>query len=146
MWDSVTRRLQDEVYGVLRLLDPLVVFDWAAGGIADLRAALRAVLNERAVERSALCGNSLGALVALDFARHHPDRVESVVASGAPGLEPELNLGIRVPRRATPGARRPARGKAVPRPRMRHRRHGPADHPPAVGAAPCGQGLPRPQG
>jgi pimeloyl-ACP methyl ester carboxylesterase len=100
MWDPVSSRLQDEVFGVLRLLDPLAVFDWAAGGIGDLRAALRAVLDKRAVERSTLCGNSLGGLVALDFARHHPDRVESVVASGAPGLEPELNLGVGTPRRA----------------------------------------------
>jgi 2-hydroxy-6-oxonona-2,4-dienedioate hydrolase len=101
IWDATSRRLQEEGFGVLRLLDPLAVFDWAARGLHDLRVGLRALLDERAVDRSTLCGNSLGGLVALDFARHHPDRVEALVVSGAPGLEPEVNLGLGTPRRAT---------------------------------------------
>jgi 2-hydroxy-6-oxonona-2,4-dienedioate hydrolase len=101
IWDAANRRLREEGFGVLRLLDPLAVFDWGAGRIEDLRAALRAVLDAGSVERGTLCGNSLGGLVALDFARHHPDRVASLVVSGAPGLEPEMNLMSGMPRRAT---------------------------------------------
>jgi pimeloyl-ACP methyl ester carboxylesterase len=101
IWDAANRRLREEGFGVLRLLDPLAVFDWGADRIDALRAALRAVLDARSVERSTLCGNSLGGLVALDFARHHPDRVESLVVSGAPGLEPDVTLGFGVPRRPT---------------------------------------------
>ena len=101
LWSFVSSRLREEEFGVVRLLDPLAVFDWETCGIEDLRAALRAVLDARSVERSTLCGNSLGGLVALDFARHHPDRVESLVVSGAPGLEPEIDLGLGSPRRVT---------------------------------------------
>jgi 2-hydroxy-6-oxonona-2,4-dienedioate hydrolase len=100
MWDPTSTRLRDEGFGVLRLLDPLAVFDWSAGGLDELRVGVRAVLDAHSVERATLCGNSLGGLVALDFARHHGDRVELLVVSGAPGLEPEVNLEIGTPRRA----------------------------------------------
>ena len=98
LWESTSARLRAEGFGVIRLLDPLAVLDWRSGGIEDLRPALCAVLDEHAVERCTLCGNSLGGLVALDFARHYPQRVDSLVVSGAPGLEPEINLGIGTPR------------------------------------------------
>ena len=98
IWDPTTARLQAEAFGVIRLLDPFASVD-EAGSIADLRTGLRDVLDELSVERCTLAGNSLGGLVALDFARHYPDRVHSVVVSGAPGLEPDINLGVRVPRR-----------------------------------------------
>src|SRR5438309_10015799 len=46
-----------------------------------------------------LSGNSLGALVALDFASTSPRRTAAIVVSGAPGLSPDANLGTRAPRR-----------------------------------------------
>jgi pimeloyl-ACP methyl ester carboxylesterase len=98
IWESTNARLRAEEYSVIRLLDPVVAFDWRSGGIEDLRPTLCAVLDQHAVERCTLCGNSLGGLVALDFARHYPERVDSLVVSGAPGLEPEINLGIGTPR------------------------------------------------
>jgi len=98
MWESTSARLRAEGFGVIRLRDPLAVLDWGSGGIEDLRPTLCAVLDQHAVERCTLCGNSLGGLVALDFARHYPQRVDSLVVSGAPGLEPEINLGIGTPR------------------------------------------------
>ena len=101
IWESTSARLRAEGFGVIRLLDPLAILDWGSGGIQDLRPTLCAVLDEHAVERCTLCGNSLGGLVALDFARHYPQRVDSLVVSGAPGLEPQINLGIGTPRQVS---------------------------------------------
>jgi len=57
-----------------------------------LRSVLIGVLDQYGIQRAVLLGNSLGALVALDAACHHPGRVESLVISGCPGLG---NSGLR---------------------------------------------------
>ena len=101
IWDSTSARLRAEGFGVIRLLDPLAAHDWGPGRIEQLRSNLCAALDEHAVERCTLCGNSLGGLVALDFARHYPERADALVVSGAPGLEPEINLGIGTPRQVS---------------------------------------------
>jgi len=46
---------------------------------------LDGLLNELKIERASLIGNSFGGWVAADFALKHPDRVERLVLSDAPG-------------------------------------------------------------
>ena len=111
IWEPTAARLRAHGFGVIRLLDPLVQYDWASGGIEELRAALRVILDQHGVERAMLCGNSLGALMALDFARAYPGRVEGVVVSGAPGLEPERSTA---PEAGHPGHAAPHVAPAPP--------------------------------
>jgi pimeloyl-ACP methyl ester carboxylesterase len=40
------------------------------------------------------CGNSLGALIALDIAARHPGRTAAAVISGCPGLSPDPSFGL----------------------------------------------------
>lgn len=63
--------------------------------IAGLRGMLEQLVTELGCREAVVCGNSLGGLVALDFACHHRDRVRSIVVSGAPGLG-STQLGIAV--------------------------------------------------
>src|SRR5207302_8514081 len=102
MWESTSARLRAEGFGVIRLRDPLAVLDRGSGGIEHLRPTLCAVLDQHAVERCTLCGNSLAGLVAQDFARHYPQRVDSWVLIGAPALGPEITLGTRTHRHVSP--------------------------------------------
>ncbi len=97
MWDETWTCLLWQGFGVVRLVDPLAAVAETAAGIAALRAALQQLLDGLELGRYTLCGNSLGALVALDFAAHRPEAVESIVLSGAPGLTPDADLGVGVP-------------------------------------------------
>ncbi|SMH53810.1 alpha/beta fold hydrolase [Azospirillum agricola] len=54
----------------------------ALGGIAELADWLPALLDAAGVSKAALVGHSMGALVALDAAARHADRVEAVALLG----------------------------------------------------------------
>lgn len=58
--------------------------------IDDICAGALAMLEDLAIEEVLVCGNSLGALLALDFASKHPDRTAGMVLSGCPGLEENM--------------------------------------------------------
>lgn len=101
IWDDTWTCLRRNRFSVLRLLDAFAVSDRASESIEAARATVKALLDRVAPARYVLCGNSLGGLIALDFVRHHPDRVEALVVSGAPGLRPEADLGLGTPRQVT---------------------------------------------
>jgi pimeloyl-ACP methyl ester carboxylesterase len=98
MWDETCAHLAQHGWGVVRVRDALAARPETAAGIEALREALQAVLERLELRRVNLCGNSLGALVALDFTTHHPERVASAVLSGVPGLSPDVNIGTGLPR------------------------------------------------
>jgi len=101
LWDATWRRLVKRGVDAIRLLDPLAALAETAGDPAAFRSALEhLVCVELRLERTLLCGNSMGALLALDFARSHPERVGALVLSGAPGLE-EGDIGLGPPRAVT---------------------------------------------
>ncbi len=95
IWKPASDHLSAIGYSVLKLSDPFAVLDTKTASIDLLRQMLIGVLDEHEISRAVLCGNSLGGLVALDTARHRPDRVEAVVISGCPGLGEMANLGLR---------------------------------------------------
>src|SRR5438477_122692 len=101
IWDDTWRRLRAEGLSALRLRDPLATLDAAREPVAESRRVLECLLDDLGVTGSIVCGNSPGALLALDLARLRPGHVRAVVLSGAPGLEDGVNLGIGTPRAAT---------------------------------------------
>jgi 2-hydroxy-6-oxonona-2,4-dienedioate hydrolase len=95
IWKPVWDRLSAMGYSVLQVVEPFAALDTKIASIDVLRQMLIGALDEREIARAVVCGNSLGGLVALDTARHHPDRVQAVAISGCPGLGETANLGLR---------------------------------------------------
>jgi 2-hydroxy-6-oxonona-2,4-dienedioate hydrolase len=90
-WDCLVAR----GFSVAKLIEPLAALDTDSTSIDSLRAVTVGVLNEYDIREAVVCGNSLGGLVALDVASHHPERIQSLVISGCPGLGVEAGLGLR---------------------------------------------------
>jgi 2-hydroxy-6-oxonona-2,4-dienedioate hydrolase len=94
IWKPTRDFLIAEGFSVATISEPFAALDIStaaptAAPTADmgaLRSVLTGVLDQYGIHRAVLLGNSMGALVALDAACHHPNRVESLVISGCPGL------------------------------------------------------------
>jgi 2-hydroxy-6-oxonona-2,4-dienedioate hydrolase len=95
IWKPAWDHLAAIGYSVLQLAEPFAAVDIEAASIEGLRRMLIDTLDEHGISRAVLCGNSLGSLVALDAARHYPDRVKAIVISGCPGLGEIPKLGLR---------------------------------------------------
>jgi len=54
--------------------------------IGDLTSLIESTINRTGLEQFVLCGNSLGGLIAIDFALRHPNRVLGLVLAGSAGL------------------------------------------------------------
>lgn len=60
--------------------------DNPTSSITDLSNGAVELLDELSIGRILVCGNSLGALIGLEFASKHEDRVAGALISGCPGL------------------------------------------------------------
>ena len=102
IWAKAWPRLERAGYDIIRIGRPFALLPSdVAGSIEALGDCVRDLLDDLAIERAVICGNSIGALVALDVAARHPERVHRLVVSGAPGLERGPRAGIGTPRRPT---------------------------------------------
>lgn len=64
--------------------------------IRELQEVVAELLEGLRLERFVLCGNSLGGLIAIDYALQHPDRVQGLVLAGSAGLyERSLTQGVK---------------------------------------------------
>jgi len=95
IWTPAMNHLAALGYSILQIVEPFAALDTKTASIDVLRRMLIDALDEHGIERAVLCGNSLGALVALDITARHPDRVKALVISGCPGLGETPNLGLR---------------------------------------------------
>jgi pimeloyl-ACP methyl ester carboxylesterase len=90
IWDRTRTCLLAQGYQVRTVPDPLALLDLGSPLsdtlITDLRGYVSRYFDQGHIDKAVLCGNSLGALAAMDFAFHFPDRVDALVISGAPGL------------------------------------------------------------
>jgi 2-hydroxy-6-oxonona-2,4-dienedioate hydrolase len=91
IWKPTRDLLIADGFSVATISEPFAGLDTSTAApttapVDALRAVLTAVLDQYGIHRAILLGNSMGALVALDAAYHHPNRVESLVISGCPGL------------------------------------------------------------
>ena len=82
-------------FSVAKLTEPFAALDTESTSIDSLRSVVTCVLDEYEIREAVVCGNSLGGLVALDAACHHPGRIKSLVISGCPGLGDDAGLGLR---------------------------------------------------
>lgn len=73
--------------------------DYSLGGFAEW---LRTLLDALGIARATVIGQSLGGAIAMQFAYQYRQRCERLVLIGSCGLEPELNLALRV--LSAPGA------------------------------------------
>lgn len=73
--------------------------DYSLGGFA---VWLRDFMDALGIARATVIGQSLGGAIAMQFAYQHRQRCERLVLIGSAGLEPELNLALRV--LSAPGA------------------------------------------
>jgi len=73
-----------------------------AKGLDNYPAQIRAVLDERRVDRAIICGVSFGGIVAVKFAAAEPDRTRALVLASTPGPQWHLRrrhqIYVRAPR------------------------------------------------
>ncbi|MEN9659389.1 MAG: hypothetical protein RL571_2854 [Pseudomonadota bacterium] len=83
VWDAVASRCLEEGFSTITFDDPIpVIF---GNHFRQATKLLDMVLKE-CEEKPFLIGNSLGALISLDYALQNPTRIQGLVMSGAPGL------------------------------------------------------------
>lgn len=89
MWQQVMTHI--EAYGHLRLIGvDLLGFgespkpDYAAYTVQDHAKALAVTLRKRGIRRCAIVGHSLGSLVAIEFAKQHPGKVDFLILGSPP--------------------------------------------------------------
>jgi pimeloyl-ACP methyl ester carboxylesterase len=101
IWDRTRTCLLAQGYQVRTVPDPLALLDLGSPLsdtlITDLRGYVSRYFDQGHIDKAVLCGNSLGALAALDFAFHFPKRVKALVISGAPGLPSPQNATANSP-------------------------------------------------
>lgn len=101
IWEHTRRCLSSQGYRVLTVPDPFALLDLGFAPIARLRSHIHEWFDQFKISGAVLCGNSLGGLVALDFAFHFPHRVEALVISGSPGLPGETKPDVTTTRTIT---------------------------------------------
>ena len=100
IWDAPFAALTAAGRPALRVNEPVCAADGrVAGSIALLGDALVGLCDEAGVDRMVLCANSMGGMVAIDLAARLPERVAGIVVSGAPGLTPDPDIGLRMDQR-----------------------------------------------
>lgn len=86
-WASTIERLNAAGFSTIVWETPIAKLDRRlATSIEALRRETIAMLDDLALDRAVMCGNSLGALLALDLAGSHPERVAASIVSGSPGM------------------------------------------------------------
>lgn len=101
IWKRTQGHLSSRGYRVITIRDPFALLNLGVTPISRLRGYLKEFFDKFNIDRAVLCGNSFGALVALDFAFHFPCRVDALVISGSPGLHSETRPDLPLPRALT---------------------------------------------
>jgi 2-hydroxy-6-oxonona-2,4-dienedioate hydrolase len=86
IWAKTSERLKTANFTVVSLIEPFAMARTSTNVIRELRIHVQTLIHALRFEKWILVGNSLGALVALDFACEFPDQVAALVICGPPGL------------------------------------------------------------
>ena len=101
IWDRPFAALCDEGWPVLRVNEPICTAEAnVAGSIGRLGDTVLALCDDAGADQVVLCANSMGGMVAIDLASRFPERVVGIVVSGAPGLTPDPDIGLRMDQRS----------------------------------------------
>lgn len=101
IWDAPFAALSDQGWPVLRVNEPICTAEGpVAGSVERLGDIVLALCDDAGVEQVVLCANSMGGMVAIDLASRYPERVVGIVVSGAPGLTPDPDVGLRPDQRS----------------------------------------------
>ena len=90
IWEPVVATLKAQGYGTVVTAEPLAAHE-SAEDIPALLQSISLLVDTLPEASPILCGNSLGALVAMELAAAEPSRWAGVILSGAPGLGDEQN-------------------------------------------------------
>jgi len=101
IWQRAAGRLVGGGRATVAGRHPYALYGRAQTTLAALTDHLGDLLDRERICTATLMANSFGGLVALAFARRHPERVAGLVLSGTPGLGEETNLGVGAPRKLT---------------------------------------------
>lgn len=111
-------RLQDDFHTLVPDLPGFGRSGKAPNGldVPDLAHAAARFLDDRGIERATLVGNSMGCPVILEFAHHHPERIDRAVLVSPAGGAYNRPLRRAVGQLSLDGSREPTRmvGVAVP--------------------------------
>jgi 2-hydroxy-6-oxonona-2,4-dienedioate hydrolase len=92
MWEQIYDRLNTAGWPVVQFTESISLVDkHTARSINRIAARLLEATREHTGQPLVVAGDSLGGLIAFEFARSFPDDVAGLVASGAPGLNLKVN-------------------------------------------------------
>ncbi|MFI7585841.1 alpha/beta fold hydrolase [Spongisporangium articulatum] len=87
MWEGIYNRLNAEGWPVIQFTESISLIDrQTARSINRVAARLLEATRQHTSQPLVVAGDSLGGLIAFEFARSFPDETAGLVASGAPGL------------------------------------------------------------
>ena len=101
IWERAVDRLVGGGRATVAGRHPYALYERSQTTLTALTDRLGGLLDRHRIATATLMANSFGGLVALAFARRHPERVAGLVLSGTPGLGEETNLGVGAPRKLT---------------------------------------------
>jgi 2-hydroxy-6-oxonona-2,4-dienedioate hydrolase len=92
IWRSTVEELSRAGYGTIVWNAAVATLDHgrATSPITEICTGALAIVDDLGIEEVLVCGNSLGALLALEFASKHPQHTAGLVLSGCPGLEENM--------------------------------------------------------
>jgi pimeloyl-ACP methyl ester carboxylesterase len=96
MWEEVDHRLRDAGWPVIQFMESISVVDQhTARSINRIAARLKEVCRRHTDKPLVVAGDSLGGLIAFEFARSFPEETAGLVVSGAPGLNLKITTFTR---------------------------------------------------
>jgi 2-hydroxy-6-oxonona-2,4-dienedioate hydrolase len=90
-WRHTVQFLVEHRFQVVTLCEPTAMVD---ASIQNFQLHIQAIFEALQLPAAVICGNSLGGLLAVEFAAAFPERTRAIVVSGAPGLENDYDVDI----------------------------------------------------
>lgn len=89
IWEPTLAQLREKGRSFIVLHESLASI---GPSIEALKAYIKTILDELNVYRSTIVGNSYGGLLAVEMAASFPERIQSIIISGSPGMGNTTNL------------------------------------------------------
>lgn len=107
IWQSTCHELLKAGYLFSTVRDAFASVPARGRSLDSLRSVVDCAVDDLPARKVVVCGNSIGALLALDLAHRRRDKVVGLILSGCPGLGESINLGVRACKQFTVEDMRP---------------------------------------